>query len=119
DVEDQRRPALLLPQPRHRRGRRGLDDRRRLLPAGVPRAADGIRGRGQETAGSIPGRSRGLMRNVVVLPILLLALSVAACNEPAPPSAGVAGTDAAAATAEPATPEAALVAEAQADALAA
>ena len=55
-LEDQRRPAVLLPLARARRGERGVDDRRRLLQAGVPRAADGVRGGGQEAAGSVAGR---------------------------------------------------------------
>src|SRR5690606_27718439 len=61
-LQDQRGPAVLLPQPRHlRRGRR-LDDRGRLLQGGLPRAADGVRGRGQEAAGSEPGGQRGLKK---------------------------------------------------------
>src|SRR5690606_21720250 len=59
-LEDQRRPAVLLPEPRHLRGGRGEPDRGRLLQAGVPRAADGVRGRGQEAARSEPGRQRRL-----------------------------------------------------------
>ncbi len=43
-LEDFRRPAVLLPLARHRRGRRGVDDRRRFLQAGVPRTADGVCG---------------------------------------------------------------------------
>jgi GNAT superfamily N-acetyltransferase len=46
---------------RHQRGRRRVDDRRRLLQAGVSRAADGICGRGEEAAGSVAGRSGRLM----------------------------------------------------------
>src|SRR5690606_10462837 len=69
-VQDQRRPAVLLPQPRHRRGGCRLDDRRRLLQAGVPRAADGIRGRSQEAPGSQP-RRRG---RLTCLPIPLIPL---------------------------------------------
>ncbi len=55
-LEDLRRPAVLLPLARHRRRRCGVDDRRWLLQAGLPRAADGVRGRGQEAAGSVARR---------------------------------------------------------------
>jgi hypothetical protein len=61
DLEDQRRPAVLLPLARHQRGRRGVDDRRRLLQVGVPRVADGVRGGSQEAAGSLPRGSRRLI----------------------------------------------------------
>jgi hypothetical protein len=45
-LEDLRRPAVLLPVARYRRGGRGVDDRRWFLPPGVPRAPHGVRGRG-------------------------------------------------------------------------
>ena len=40
------------------RGRRGLDDRERLLPRGVQGAAHGVRGRGPEAPEREPGRER-------------------------------------------------------------
>jgi Fe-S cluster assembly protein SufB len=70
--QDRRRPALLLPRPRHRRGRRGLDDRRRLLQTGLPRTADGIRGGSEEAAGSQPGGSGGMSRLRLDAPAALL-----------------------------------------------
>jgi ABC-type iron transport system FetAB ATPase subunit len=39
---------------------RGVDDRQRLLQGGLPRAADGVRGRGAEAAGGQPRRQRRL-----------------------------------------------------------
>src|SRR3546814_3168241 len=45
-----------------RSGRRGQPDRRRLLQAGLPRAADGVRGGGEEVAGSVAGRFGRLSR---------------------------------------------------------
>ncbi len=60
DLEDRRRPALLLPQPRHLRGGRGEHDRERLLQGGLQGAADGVRGRGAEPAVGEPGRRRRL-----------------------------------------------------------
>jgi Fe-S cluster assembly protein SufB len=44
-----RGPDLLLPAARHPDRGRGLDDRQRILQAGIPRAADGVRG-GSATA---------------------------------------------------------------------
>src|SRR5581483_5603587 len=53
-------PALLLPAARDQRRGCGVDDRERLLPRGVPRAADGVRGGSAEVAGSFFGRKRRL-----------------------------------------------------------
>ena len=50
DVEDRRGPDLLLPPARHLDGRRREHDRERLLQGSLPRAADGVRGRGAEAA---------------------------------------------------------------------
>ncbi len=50
DVEDRRGPDLLLPPARHLDGRRRQHDRQRLLQGSLPRAADGVRGRGAEAA---------------------------------------------------------------------
>ncbi len=62
DLEDRRGPDLLLQPARHLdRGRR-VDDRQRLLQGGLPRAADGVRGRGPEAAGGQPGRKRRVGR---------------------------------------------------------
>ena len=60
---------------RHQRGRRGFADRRRLLQAGVPRVADGIRGGGEEAAGSEPRRRRRLtpFKPSLVIGFLLFA----------------------------------------------
>ena len=51
-LEDRRGPDLLLPAARHLDGRRGVDDRARLLQGSVPRAADGVRRGSAEAAGS-------------------------------------------------------------------
>ena len=56
DLEDQRRPAVLLPPARHRAGGRGLDDRQRLLQGRLQEAADGVRGRGAEAPRREPRR---------------------------------------------------------------
>ena len=56
DVEDRRRPDLLLRAARHLEGRRDQHDRQRLLQGSVPRAADGVRGRSAEAAGHFTGR---------------------------------------------------------------
>src|SRR3546814_19997400 len=82
---------VLLPQPRHRRGRRGQPDRRRLLQAGLPRAADGVRGGGEDVAGSQPGRLGRMMR-YLLRPCWLVGLCfvAAACDDgtpEAPPAA--------------------------------
>src|SRR5688572_13110414 len=69
DVEDLGRPALLLPAARHLRRGRGQHDRERLLPGGVPRAADGIRGRGAKPAGREPRRSRGMSDAQLILEV--------------------------------------------------
>ena len=58
DLEDRRGPDLLLPAARSHAGGRGQHDRQRLLQGSVPRAADGIRGRGAEAAQRQPRRSR-------------------------------------------------------------
>ena len=59
-VEDRRGPDLLLQAARPLgRGRR-QHDRQRLLQGGVPRAADGVRGRGAEAAGGEFGGERGV-----------------------------------------------------------
>src|SRR5690606_39695470 len=61
---------------------RGQPDRGRLLQAGVPRAADGVRGRGQEAAGSEPGRQRRMTT------LRILALAAFALAAPAVAQAG-------------------------------
>ncbi len=62
DLENRRRPDLLLQAARHFGGRRGVDDRERLLQGSVPRAADGIRSRSAEALGSQPGGKRRVRR---------------------------------------------------------
>ena len=62
DLEDQRRPAVLLPAARHRRRRRREHDRERLLQDRAQGIADGIRRGGAELVGREPGRSRGMSR---------------------------------------------------------
>jgi FeS assembly protein SufB len=57
DLEDRRRPDLLLQLARHRHRGSGGDDRQRLLQGSLPEAADGVRRRGPETARDQP---RGL-----------------------------------------------------------
>ena len=59
-LEDRRRPALLLPQPRDLAGGRGEPDRQRVLQGGVQGAADGVRGRSAEPAFRQPRRRGGL-----------------------------------------------------------
>ena len=49
-LQDQRRPAVLLQEPRHQGGRRRQHDRQRLLQAGLQGAPDGICRRSAETA---------------------------------------------------------------------
>ena len=62
DVEDRRRPAVLLHLARHSdRGSRGAD-RQRLLQGSAAAIADGIRGRGAEAGGNFAGRERGIKR---------------------------------------------------------
>jgi Fe-S cluster assembly scaffold protein SufB len=56
DLEDRRRPDLLLQPARHRNRGCGVDDRQRFLQRGLPRAADGVRGRSAKTPGREPGR---------------------------------------------------------------
>ena len=64
DGEDRRGPDLLLPPARAgHRGRR-QHDRQRVLQGGVPRAADGVRGRGAEAPRHQPRRQRRVGRNV-------------------------------------------------------
>ena len=60
DLEDQRRPALLLPAARHRGGRRGQHDREWLLQERIERTTDGICRGGAELVSREPGRSRGM-----------------------------------------------------------
>ena len=60
DLEDRRRPAVLLPEPRHLRRGRGEHDRQRLLQSRVQRAADGVRGRSAEPAGGESRRVGGM-----------------------------------------------------------
>ena len=55
-LQDRRGPDLLLPPARPVGRGRGIDDRQRLLQAGFPRAADGVRRRSPEAAGREPGR---------------------------------------------------------------
>src|SRR5213076_2801072 len=59
-----RGPALLLPAARHQAGRRRLDDRERILPRGLSRAADGVRRRGAEATRSLARRKCGLMLEI-------------------------------------------------------
>ncbi len=59
-VEDRRGPDFLLQAARPLDGGRDQHDRQRLLQAGVPEPADGVRRRGAETAGGEPGGERGL-----------------------------------------------------------
>ena len=60
DLEDRRRPALLLRQPRPRRRGRAVDDRQRLLQRGLQGAADGVRGRSAPPPRGQPRRQRRL-----------------------------------------------------------
>ena len=64
DLEDRRGPDLLLQPARAGDAGRGEHDRQRLLQGSVPRAADGVRGRGAEAAGREPGGQRRLSRRV-------------------------------------------------------
>ena len=57
DLEDQRGPAFLPAATRHLAGRRRFADHQRLLQRSFSRAADGIRGRGDEAVGIEIGRS--------------------------------------------------------------
>ena len=59
-VEDQRRPALLRDVARPFAGGCRGADRQRLRPRGAAATADGVRGRGAETAGDQSGRERGM-----------------------------------------------------------
>ena len=61
-LQDQRRPAVLLPLARHRGRGRGQHDRERLLQGSLQGAADGVRGRGAEAAGREPRGQRRLGR---------------------------------------------------------
>ena len=61
DLEDRRGPDLLLQPARTGDAGRGEHDRQWLLQGSVPRAADGVRGRGAEAAGRESGRQRGVI----------------------------------------------------------
>src|SRR3546814_3401260 len=66
DLEDQRRPAVLLSLTRHWRGRRRIDDRQRLLQGRVQGTADGVRGGSPEAAARSEEHTselQSLMRN--------------------------------------------------------
>src|SRR5690606_3008667 len=63
-VEGERRPALLLPSARPHRGGRHVDDRQRLLPGGVRRAAHGVRRRGARAHATQPRRGGRLMLHI-------------------------------------------------------
>ena len=67
DIEDQRRPDVLRDEPRARQRSGGGADRQRLRPRGAPATADGVRGRGTETAGDQPRGERGVMQRIYVL----------------------------------------------------
>jgi hypothetical protein len=56
NIEDQRRPAVLLPPARPLRRGRGVVDRQRLLQGSLEGTADGIRGRGAKAARRQPRR---------------------------------------------------------------
>src|SRR5690606_15688127 len=58
------RAALLLPPARPDRGGRHLDDRQRVLPRGLRRAAHGVRGRGPSAHEAQPRRGGGLMLRI-------------------------------------------------------
>ncbi len=60
DLEDLRRPAVLLPAARPRRGGGGGADRQRLRQRRDPAAADGIRRRGAEADRRQPRGERGV-----------------------------------------------------------
>src|SRR5690606_18265156 len=64
DIEGERGPALLLPSTRTDRGGRDVDDRQRVLPRGVRRAADGVRARGAGVDEAQPRRGGGLMLRI-------------------------------------------------------
>ena len=55
-IAHRRRPDLLLPAARNFDGRRGVDDRQRVLQGSIPRAADGVCGGSAAVAGREPGR---------------------------------------------------------------
>ncbi len=59
-LQDQRGPAVLLPQPRPVGRGCGRADRQRLLQGGDAGAADGVRGRGAKAAGDQPRGQRRL-----------------------------------------------------------
>src|SRR4029453_10062647 len=61
DVEDQRRPTVLLSPTWPVGGRGREDDRQRILPASPAEAADGIRRGGREVARGEPRRQRRLI----------------------------------------------------------
>ena len=61
DLEDRRGPAVLPAAARVEGRRRRVDDRERLLQARVPRAADGVCGRGAEAAEREFGRQCRVM----------------------------------------------------------
>src|SRR6056297_1395787 len=67
DVEDQRRPALLLSPARYVGGGRDLDDRERLLQGSPARAAHGVRRGGPEPALGQP-RRRGRLTGLSTQP---------------------------------------------------
>ena len=60
--QDRRGPDLLSQPARTRHRGRHQPDRQRLLQGGLPRAADGVRGRGPEAAEREPGRRGRLSR---------------------------------------------------------
>src|SRR5438045_3398791 len=69
DLEDQRGSAFLRAEARHLERGRGDDDRERLLQAGLPRAADGVRRRGAKALGR---ESRGQRRLSQWIPSFIL-----------------------------------------------
>ena len=62
DLEDRRRPVVLLPAARPVGRGRGEPDRQRLLQGSAEGAADGVRRRGAEAARRQPRRQRRLRR---------------------------------------------------------
>ena len=71
DLEDQRRPAVLLPPARAEHRGCDLADRQRLLQGSAEGTADGIRGRSAEAARRQPRRQRWMKRPMLRSAILL------------------------------------------------
>ena len=63
DIEDRGRPDFLLPPAGHVHGRRGFDDRERVLQASFQGIAYGVCGRSAETARRKPRRKRWVILN--------------------------------------------------------